>query len=313
MFVIDTDWTPIWNTEGDSLEIFIEENDVYFKQVMIPITDTNWLKKDFQFRFMNFASLSAINSWQSNTDHWHIDMDYLNINRSADDIYTRDVSFSETPHGFLLDYSSMPFWQYSGNSHGFLPDPIDIYIHNLDSVNHTCNYSYYVLDENDEIVPNFNYPGYSGDIIPFKEINTYENLPFIELPVLAIFPSSESDSLKFKINHVVFDEDSVSIGDTIVFNQEFNNYFAYDDGTAEAGYGLTPAGARLAYKFETAKADTLRGVRMFFNKTVNNENNDLFHIGVWNDNNGVPGNMIYKLKNQRPEFNNGLNKFHTYI
>jgi len=51
---------------------------------------------------------------------------------------------------------------------------------------------------------------------------------------------------------------------------------------------------------------------MFFNKTRNNENDDFFHICLWNDNNGRPGNRI-ELGSVKPKFTNSLNKFDTYI
>ncbi|MEZ5149338.1 MAG: T9SS type A sorting domain-containing protein [Bacteroidales bacterium] len=59
--------------------------------------------------------------------------------------------------------------------------------------------------------------------------------------------------------------------------------------------------------------DTLRGVKMFFNKTLGDENNRLFHITVWNDNDGIPGDTLMNQLYERPVFTQGLNKFHTYL
>jgi hypothetical protein len=54
---------------------------------------------------------------------------------------------------------------------------------------------------------------------------------------------------------------------------KFNNYFAYDDGSAEGGYGLDygslPAGpGYAAIKFSSFKPDTLRGISIFFNRSI---------------------------------------------
>ena len=35
--------------------------------------------------------------------------------------------------------------------------------------------------------------------------------------------------------------------DSTIYHQGFYNYYAYDDGTPEMGYGLEPAGAQLGY------------------------------------------------------------------
>ena len=310
VFVLDTEWTSVWGAEGDSVDVFIEENDVYFKRVMIPVTDTAWLKKDFQFRFMNYGSLSEINSWQSNTDQWNVDMVYLNINRSKDDIYMRDICFTENSQSFIKDYYSMPFWQYD---YYLQKDSIEIYAHNLDSADHTCTYTYYVQNQEGDTLPAFHYDGFTGVMSPYFDQTISEIQPFVKPPVNYFFTSTFEDSVKYRISHVIYDADSVTIGDTMVFHQQFSNYFAYDDGTAEVGYGLSPAGAKLAYKFNLENPDTLRGVQMFFNKTMNGANYRSIDICVWNDDNGKPGYLLYAWENRKPVFNNGFNEFHTYI
>ena len=52
---------------------------------------------------------------------------------------------------------------------------------------------------------------------------------------------------------------------------------------------------------------------MFFNRTVNDANQIYFLLRVWNDNNGVPGSVIYEKSGVRPEFEAGFNVFHNYI
>ena len=101
------------------------------------------------------------------------------------------------------------------------------------------------------------------------------------------------------------------IGDTLMFVQRFSNYFAYDDGTAERSYGGSATGTKIVVQFEIYILDTLRGVQIFFNRTQNNNNVRYFHIGVWNDNFGEPGQQIYLQENEKPQFS-GLNEFYTY-
>lgn len=58
----------------------------------------------------------------------------------------------------------------------------------------------------------------------------------------------------------------------MIYRQGFYNYFAYDDGTPEFGYGLEPARAMLAYQFRLVTMDTLSGVQLYFNRTLNDAN-----------------------------------------
>ena len=63
--------------------------------------------------------------------------------------------------------------------------------------------------------------------------------------------------------------------DTVRYYQEFKNYYSYDDGTAEKGYGISGQGtanSSLAYQFESYKTDTLFGAYIYFNRTLNDGN-----------------------------------------
>lgn len=313
VFILDTDWTSIWFAEGDTLEKFVERNEKYFKEVVIPIEDTNWFNNDFQFRFVNFASISNINSWQSNTDHWHIDVVYLDYDRRLNDMFVREVSFMEKPPSFIQDYSVMPFQHYAGDVTKYKRNNFPVYLHNNDSIAHDVVYNYFVQNSNGDTLEPFLMEDISGNLTARKDLNQFDYQPFVEPPIKYFFTSLSDDTADFRISHVVHDAEMPSVGDTVIYNQEFRNYFSYDDGSAEAGYGLSPAGARLAVQYRSEVPDTLRGFQLFFNKTFNNNNNRLFHFGVWNDNNGEPGVLIHMVQGVRPSFPDGLNNFYTHI
>lgn len=59
--------------------------------------------------------------------------------------------------------------------------------------------------------------------------------------------------------------DLIQYNDSISFVQEVSNYYAYDDGSAEAAYFLQTAGAKLAYRYDLLGADSLRAIRIYFN------------------------------------------------
>ncbi len=312
-------WERIWSTPGMSLEDFYTRYGVYSKQVMIPIPDSlKYFRKDFQFRFINFASLASDNnpSWRSNCDQWNIDYVYLNANRSYKDTVFRKVSFVERAPSMLKKYEAMPFNQYRNNPGNEVKDELELIITNLDSTifNSTYYYVVYQVDGPFEYL----YPGGNCNLFPFN-INGYQNCVSCAAhacpPVNFNFPLSESDSAEFEIRHLIIGDitPSDTVADTIRYRQKFHNYYAYDDGTPEQGYGLTPAGSKLAYRFTLNEKDTLRAIQMFFNHTQYDANEKYFNLMVWKDNNGKPGDVMYSQENEKVEYTSGLLGFHTYF
>lgn len=308
VFVYDTDWTPIWSAEGDTLLNFVDSNKIYFKQIMIPVADTQWFRDDFQFRFYNWASLSVINSWQSNTDHWHIDKVYLNANRTFDDIFTDEIRFVEPGVSLISGYYSMPMWQYELE---MMKDSFNVYVNNNNSSERVCTYKYTVYDDEGSI-PGFAYDGFTNTLMPYADITISNYGPFVKAPVISWYDFQNKDEFEYFVEHVVYDENDQTVGDTVLFEQKFSNYFAYDDGTAERSYGASATGTKMVVRFKINQVDTLRGVQIFFNRTQNNANDRYFNIAVWNDNFGEPGQLIGELEKQKPQFNKP-NEFYTYV
>jgi hypothetical protein len=104
---------------------------------------------------------------------------------------------------------------------------------------------------------------------------------------------------------------TIKTNDTLRFSQVFSNYYAYDDGTAEAGYGLNPAGSKLAYEFKLNHDDSLRGVQMYINQSRTGGNLQYFTLTVWKDNYGKPGQIMFEKKGVKAYFTDSLNKFQT--
>jgi len=94
-------WVRMWETRGTPLQAF---------QIrLIPITDAQFLHNDFQFRFVNVASLNT------NDDIWNIDYIKIDVNRNNADSIMNDVGFTEEPSSILSNYSSMPYRHFVVN------------------------------------------------------------------------------------------------------------------------------------------------------------------------------------------------------
>jgi len=313
-------WNTVWAMQGgQTLEEFYAENNTYFKQVLIPVINPEFFTERFQIRFYNYGSIADISlpSNRSNVDQWHIDMVYLNRDRNFSDTTYKKISFSERAPSFLKRYQAMPYKQYRADPTNAVRPNIELYITNLDSITHNTIFRYNVKQINGN--QRFGYDGGNTNLLPFSiaGFQTCETGPgaFHACPkVVSLFSLDfDRDSTSYLITHCISDSTlAVPLTDSIHFTQGFYNYFAYDDGTPELGYGLEPAGAHMAVQFKMVVPDTLNGVQMLFNRTHDNANNKFFDIVVWRDNNGKPGEEIYRLVRQRPKWDETLYGFHYY-
>jgi hypothetical protein len=67
-----------------------------------------------------------------------------------------------------------------------------------------------------------------------------------------------------------------------------------------------------AYRFASFMQDTLRAIRICFNDSYLNSNKRAFDLMVWEDNNGIPGNVIYTEEEVMVEQGDMINGFYNY-
>jgi hypothetical protein len=300
-------WWNVWKTPGTRLHPF--------KAAIILIQADSFLVDGFQFRFRNKASISE-NFFDygrmGNADHWNIDYVKLDANRTVTDTIMNDVAISrpmktllkESKTGVFL--TSMPWKQFQVAFQRVMRSDIDFSYKNTskDTI-FVKSRSFYVKDLRGTNVTPFLFGG--ENIGPQKEINFKTKL---EYP----FTTSETDSALFEVKGVIEVEDyPIKINDTVRFNQEFSNYFAYDDGIPEDGYGLSGQGTSngmVAYKFTSYFADSLSAIRIFFNGTVQDTSLGFpFKLMVWKATANGPGSAIYTSLTQYPK---NLGKYTEY-
>ena len=299
-------WNHVWSTPGFTLDPVYEQTGLFFQQVMIPITDAQYLRDNFQFRFRNYASLESngITGWASNVDQWHIDYVRLNINRTYTDIYPNDVAFVTPVNSLLKKYQAMPWNQFRPAD---LRSSFDNCLTNISNTVKNTNYSYTVVKNGTAQIGEYESNNENANPYHINGWHTYG--AHAHPPVQFTIPQDHADSAEVVITHVFQvtggTGDERHENDTCRFYQKFYNYYAYDDGTAEAGYSILSAISKpniyLAMRYELAQPDTLRSVRMWFNHVQNDANMQYFTLMVWNDNGGVPGEVIYSKEGQLPQ------------
>lgn len=308
-------WVRQWGSTGQSLADFYKNGNKWFKQVLIPITDSaRFFKSDFRFRFRNYASLAdaTLPDWQSNGDQWNIDYIYLNIDRTVHDTTHADIAFAAKAPRMLKRFTSMPYAHYRQNYVNEMADSVFVKITNLGSESYNASYRYEVTNKNNVSIKTYNGGNYF--IPPYAEFGYVTEPKFAHPPVIFQFPITSPEPVWFTTTHILNTDASLgrTVNDTIRNIQSFSNYFSYDDGTAEAGYGVTPAAAQVAYKFQINKSDSLHGVHIYFNRTFGQGNVNNFYLNVWNDNFGKPGQLIYSRFGYEPVNTDSLNQFFYY-
>ena len=306
-----TAWRHIWSTGGMDF-------DSTFTKVMIPITDTCFFKERFYILFYNYGTLptTMYPNDRSNMDMWNIDFVYLNAGRTSNPFIKEDtypkVSLTGQKPLMLKRYSSMPYRQYAETSPEVSMDyKVAMFSTNLDSMNHQVHYycdvennsngTVYHVNDTDFVLNQYAADGVAMHNILLKNFRFPDNI--------------QADSASFTIRQYidVVDQYGATVaGDSIISNQGFYNYFAYDDGIPEKGYGLTPDDTYMATQFNVATPDKLYGVQLLFNQTYNDANFNFFDIYVWGNNDGKPGNVIYVLENQRPIWSENIYEFAYY-
>jgi len=296
-------WYSVWRAFGN--------NSTKFKTVIIPVNQARFLKKGFQFRFINYASLSpnlSDPSMVGNCDIWNIDYLLIDKNRSAADTVYADVAFRLPVRSLLKSYEAMPWKQFRQVYLQEMGSSIPVYYRNNDIITRNITRSFEIWDMYKKSMAHSFSPG-AVNIAAQTNVDYNANLIYT-------YNTSNPDSALFRITCTLkTDAFDPKENDTIVYYQVFKNYFSFDDGTSEGGYGVNGLGSRnamVAYRYNSFIQDTLRAIRICFNDSYLNANKREFDLMVWDDDNGIPGSMIYSVEKVMVEQGVLINGFYTY-
>jgi hypothetical protein len=285
----------IWKTDWYALGTIKQP----FKLVMRPIVDTSFFHDGFRFRFVNFASINngpSFPGMSGNGDIWNLDYVYMDKNRTQSDTIFRDVAFTNPLSSVLKHYQSMPWLDFKQPLvfQKEMNDTLSFTLKNNDYIQRNIKINFQVKEENSNLNP------FAFDItLPLNSGTTKTfGTDFLPEALTSEADSSTVFEIKAFLSTDSFDRKT---NDTVISYQRFSNYYAYDDGSAEYGYGGFIANTSVAYKFETETEDSLQAVYLFFNRSLKNENVQKFHIRVWSDKNGLPGDSIGGILDQMPD------------
>lgn len=293
-------WGLLWSVPGSEVQPF--------KQVMIAVTDTSYFYSGFEFRFLNKASINT------NDDVWNLDYIKLGANRNINDTAIRDIAFTSPPSNYLKDYSSMPYRQYLPNATGETATKMTDSIWNHYSTNGTVGFGYNALE-----FTTGTSLGANSNTMTFSPFSINE----ISFPnfTTTVAPPSSTAKIVYKTTYFLNSGNPTEPkdNDSIIHEQVFDNYLAYDDGTAEKSYflNLSPSlPGKIAIEYRLNAPDTLRGIAIYFGQQVPSAYGKIFSVGVYTALAGVSGanadQQIFQQDELYPLYTDEINHFTYY-
>lgn len=268
----DRQWTTVWSSAGAALGPF--------QEVKLYINQPRFLKNGFRFRFYNYATLSG------NFDHWHLDYIYLDKNRKRiEDI--KDWAVVEPIVSYIRPFTMMPWKHFQESPSQFILDTVKLRMRNLSTTTDISRARYKVYNGN---ALNYFYQSTENlfSSVPSRAFYTIP-LTVSSPPNNFNFPSDTAYRKYFKIVHHAFStQDVYRANDTLVHEQFFDTFYAYDDGTAEKTYNANRPGTDIQVEFATPVADTLRAVLINFLNTFEVLGFQQVNIRVYKNLNSTP-------------------------
>ena len=268
-----------------------------FRQQVIDLNQTKYLHGNFQLMFV------ASGNTADNSDNFSVDYVLLDRGRTrglTDTTYT-DVATgaglaSGLPTGGLRSplrrFTAMPVWQYNAASPptSELNPRLGVNVSNLSGT--ASPLSVDVLGTVRDLAAGANI----GTWLQASTLvagNSRQSPIIGSAASLALPVSATPKRLRYTL--ALNSRETIPrtlANDTIFRDVELNNYYAYDDGSAENITNLLPYAtgqqSAFAYRFDLNQPDYVRGVRLVPVFTASDAGSRVVTVSVWADKNGLP-------------------------
>ncbi len=277
-----------------------------FDSIKIP---QDYLYDGFQFRFRN------ITSGLGQVDLWHLDYIRLTAN-VIPTLNFSDVAFTQQATSFLKNYSSMPWDHFEGNESEELTDEYSVSLYNhfqvtqeitnrvlniTETTTNTNVLSSNYLTDSDAPIPLGNVDA-GVHLTATKNINTNDYSTF-ESNMSSSFSGAEYLEFESEFSFVQSGQDPAfpaSFDNDLAKRKTiFDNYFAYDDGTAESNVKAQNPGTQVAVQFHMNKPDSIVAIQMHIPHVAGDVTLQLFNLKIWTD---LDSDPIYEDIFEKPVY-----------
>lgn len=292
-----------------------EDDSFYFKSIQL---ESRFFYGDFQFRFTNFADGIGMNTT------WNLDYVKLANEFQVDLIFENDIAFTRLPSNALSRYSAMPLNQFLGFEAEELRDEVEIEVFNHFNATRQADPSQLLIEEvSDPVLLSETLL----EVPPIADANQ-RDLPYgrhtflndiqnanIYLNNIINLVDEGREKLILQTNYS-FQQNEEQIqelmrNNSVAAQTVLDNYFAYDDQSAERGININYAGGpfpSLALQYHANKGDTLRGIAISLPRLNASDQNKRFQLKVWGASLDDP--PLFESEEMRPTF---VDVFHDSI
>ena len=302
------EWETVWSMDGvraltDS--IFYQEA-IRLKQRFI--TDTA------MFRFSSYGDQNGP------FDAWHLDWIYLNKNRAEDNLFYQDVSVNTDISILFSPFRSVPINHIDPTNLSISveatsmnlneePDRIGLNLdYTLDIVDFETKKSLFSAVELIEDLTTF----FNANPLVIDAVGSvnYENIRLSGLPsgdsvILEAVVSIDTTNIKFLDDSPI----NLRINDTTRTQYLFQDFYAYDDGTAEYAVGTNILGGQVAVQYWVNQPDTLTHIDIYFPNIAPASDGRAITLRIFNELNNANARITQSVTINRAD---QLNQFQRY-
>ncbi len=257
-----------------------------FQFYAFPVDQPQFFHSAFQFRFTSFTSPGGI------SDLWHLDYVWLDKNENDEPLFD-DIAFTSRPLSPMAPYTALPWDQLQDQEAILLYPRIGAGLYNHTDAVLSLDDSrvqYRERTTNTWFSQDFTFAdGQNANIPPQTHIFRDKDIPpsiFNNIvDILANIPDAPQRMLEVQYWLALDAQDArFRANDTIRVQVPFDNYFAYDDGSAEWYIFLQNAqndNPEVAVRFTAFHPDTLRAIQIHFPHVHGDVTTQLFNLKVW--------------------------------
>ena len=297
-------WQTIWRQAGGMPNL-------NFNYAYLALKNTAYFYDTFQFRFRAFGRQSG------QFDTWHIDYVYLNKKRTTADRFVRDIACRVPVSSFLKRYSAMPIKQYMARPTAETADSVYTDIRNLNGN--------FMNDGGGFNQITFTYTlanAQTGGTIQTINKDTAVIIRALSSQIKSVKPrplllpdTTKRVLLTSKFRMLTTDNVTPSIAgidlrrnDTISGVTVLDNYYAYDDGSAEYAVYLNRPLGRAAVRYVLNRPDSVSAIRINLVPILKDLTDQSITVQVWSNKNGRP-NALLGQKSARVQYAANRNDF----
>jgi hypothetical protein len=284
-----------------------------FRYVILPINTTNFLHKNFRIRFVRYGRQSGA------FDTWHVDYVYINKNRSASDNSLLDIAANGIKGRFLKRYSAMPMRQFIQNPQAEIADSVFLSVSNLDRRFNVFSYDAILKDKISgrelglladttaiigEFCRNLLVGAVNRGVGKRPPVVLPLNQPKLLLETTFRLNTGERDDLVPPINF--------RNNDTLSHLTILDDFYAYDDGSAEFAISFNQRFGKLAYRYELNTQAAISHIDLYFVPILTNLEGETYNLRIWkqlDEQGGGVKDSVLLVQNTFVSYSDSINKF----